>query len=138
MRVKDYFGQNRVKFVIIDPLDGIGDTIFMMLQINDKVLIASRPIGENQKKEFFIGAVVEFSAGLVKVTGVSWRIDSVTQAFTPKKTILTQIFSLNSGLYDCYSLPHSIKLNQVQFEQSQSGEVFIKDQKDFALDITFQ
>jgi len=97
-----------------------------MLEAGDKVLIAHRRLFEKDQPRCFVGSVLAYDAGLVKVHGYSFARNLMSGALLRKDDTRTRILSILSGSFLVYQLPKETKLDQVHFEM-RGTESFLTD-----------
>jgi hypothetical protein len=95
-----------------------------MLEPGNKLLIAHRRMFESEQPRYFVGEVVAYDAGLVKLEGYSFARDNMMAgAFLRKDDIRIKIVAIVSGTFIVYQLPDPTDVHQVRFEASEGGLV---------------
>ena len=107
----------------------------MLLQTGDKLLIAHRHLFEKDEARFFVGEVVGYEAGLVKVNGHSYVRDRMSGQTIGKSDERTKIFSLSSGTLLVYQLPDAVILDELRFETA-GAHLSVTDGKEFNMNLT--
>ena len=99
----------------------------MILEVGSKVLVVNRRMFENDKERFFIGLVDNCENGLAQVTGHTWVKDNFNGAFVRKEDLRTKVVALASPGLIVYLLPSAIQYNQLRFEMTDNGQVWLRD-----------
>ena len=91
-----------------------------LLSEGQKLMIAHRRLFPSDDARFFVGAVVAYSAGVVKVRGRTFVRDMSSGRINPKKDERTKIVSLASGTMLVYQLPDSVDLESFAFRVNEN------------------
>ncbi|MCA9132084.1 MAG: hypothetical protein KDA45_02980 [Planctomycetales bacterium] len=85
-----------------------------MLEPGNKLLVAHRRMFEKEDARYFVGEVVAYDQGIVKIAGFSFVRDAMSGNFIRKNDPRTKIVSLVSGAYIFYQLPEATDILQVR------------------------
>jgi len=107
----------------------------MMLVEGDCVLITHRRLYEKDDSRFFVGRVLAYDTGLVKVRGHSFVRDVVSGRILEKAEPRTKVFSISSGTLIVYQLPQAVSLESFKFV-AEEGKVLATDEKGFTMNLT--
>ena len=99
-----------------------------MLEAGNKVLISHRRLFANDEPRCFVGEVVSYADGLVKVQGYSFVRDLMQGVFLRKEDLRTKIISISSGSLLVYQLPDDTDVAAVKFE-THEAELVLTDGK---------
>lgn len=108
-----------------------------MLEIGNKVLIAHRRLYEKDESRYFVGEVLDYSDGVVKVKGYTFVRDLISGNFLRKRDPRTKIASILSGTMIFYMLPSETEIDSVHFEFNDS-ELDLVDAKGLKMNMTEQ
>ena len=107
-----------------------------MLETGNKILIAHRRMFESEQPRYFIGEVVAYAAGMVKVHGYSYARDVMrTGVFMRKDDLLTKIVAISSGAFIVYQLPEQTDIHQIRFDLSE-GKLSLMDGDSVIMNLT--
>ncbi len=98
----------------------------MILQSGDKVLIAHRRLFQNDEPRFFVGEVLAYEDGVMKIDGYSYVKDMSGGMVVRKDEPRTKIVSISSDAFLIYQLPADTRLESVKFE-NEEGVQFLTD-----------
>lgn len=107
----------------------------MLLEKGAKILASHRRLFEGDTARFFVGEVLEYQDGLVKVSGYSWTRD-VASGFHRKSDPRKKIISLSAGTVLVYELPKSVSVSEATIEQSGTHEVVLRDKNGVVMDLS--
>ena len=107
----------------------------MILQQGEKLHIIHRRYFEKEPRRHFIGAVDIYDAGLARVTGNVWVVDTVKFAFIKRPEKRIRIISLVSGDLLVNIIPPSVDLEKIYYHQEKKG-VRVTDGTDWYLDLS--
>lgn len=88
-----------------------------ILNPGEKVHIIHRRRFEHDPHRHFVGTVDAYEAGVVRVTGHVFGVDSMTFQFIRREDVRTRIVSAASGEVIINVLPASVKLDKVCYKQ---------------------
>lgn len=108
----------------------------MMIRPGDQLMIVHRRLFKEDSVRYFIGSVDEYEHGLVRITGRSFVRNDYTGDFLSKKGSMSKIFSMASGTHIIYVIPSNVNLALLRFEHNTDGEVWLKAEDDFELNLT--
>ncbi len=98
-----------------------------MLEAGEKLLVAHRRMFESEQPRYFVGEVVAYDSGIVKLAGYSFVRDNMSQgAFVRKNDARIKIVAVVSGTFIVYQLPDQTDVQQVRFE-SIDGDLRLTD-----------
>lgn len=106
----------------------------MILAEGDSLLIAHRRLFDKDDSRFFVGKVVAYDSGLVKVQGHSFVRDVISGRVIEKAEPRTKIFSLTSGTLIVYQLPASACLESFVLVADE-GRLRATDRKSFTMNL---
>ena len=98
-----------------------------MLEKGNKILISHRRLFKNDEPRFFVGEVLFYENGFVKIRGYTFVRDFTTGNMLRKDEQRVKIISLNSYGFLVYQLPDDIQVNDIHFENV-DGQILMKDQ----------
>ena len=87
-----------------------------MLEPGNVLLISHRRFFQNEEPRYFLGKVVKYEAGIVKVSGYTFVRDISAGSFIRKDDVRVKLISLTSGSYIVYQLPDDSDCEQARFE----------------------
>ena len=97
-----------------------------MLQPGNKVLIAHRRMFKDDSPRFFVGEVLCYDSGVVKLNGFSFSWDYTDGNLVKKNQARIKIVSLSAGTVFAYQLPDETNVDEVRFE-SKFGTTMLTD-----------
>lgn len=97
-----------------------------MLESGDKVLVAHRRLFEKDEPRYFVGQVLAYAEGVVKIRGHSFVRDVLKGSFVRKDDPRTKIVSIASGTFMLYQLPKDADLEAAKFE-AHDAELVLTD-----------
>ncbi len=98
-----------------------------MLEAGNKLLVAQRRMFPAEQPRYFVGEVVAFDSGLVKLVGFSFARDNMSEgAYIRKDDVRIKIVAIVSGTFIVYQLPDQTDIQQVRFE-SNEGDLRLTD-----------
>lgn len=106
-----------------------------MLQQKSLLLITYRRLFPEDDSRFFLGEVLAYQDGIVKVTGHTIVRDGVTGTMKEKSDARTKLFSISSGTLIVYELPGGMQLADLHFK-SQGIRLTLTNNADFAMDLS--
>ncbi len=98
----------------------------MILKSGDKLLIAHRRLFEKEEPRYFVGEVVAYEAGIIKLAGFSFVRDITSGSVIRKDEPRTKIVSVSSYAFLIYQLPDDLDIIKVSFE-NEEGQQFLTD-----------
>ncbi len=106
-----------------------------ILNPGEKVHIIHRRLFEHDPHRHFVGTVEAYDAGVVRVTGHVFAVDSMTFQFIRRADVRTRIVSAVSGEVIINVLPASVSLGKVRYKQ-EANLLRVTDGSDWHLDIS--
>lgn len=106
----------------------------MLLAEGDNLLIAHRRLFDKDESRFFIGKVVAYDAGLVKVQGHSFVRDVISGRIIEKAESRSKIFSLTSGTLLVYQLPGTVNMESFIL-RAEEGRLHATDGHGFVMNL---
>lgn len=106
----------------------------MLLNEGDNLLIAHRRLFDKDESRFFLGKVVAYDMGLVKVQGHSFVRDVLSGRIIEKAELRTKIFSLTSGTLLVYQLPGTVSMDSFVLTADE-GRLHATDGKGFKMNL---
>jgi hypothetical protein len=107
----------------------------MLLERGDVVLVAHRRLFEGDEARYFIGEVLGYDAGVVKLSGRSYARDLVSGELVGKAEERTKLVALASGTVLVYQLPRSVLRDRLAFH-TEDGETWLQDGEGFRMNLT--
>ena len=86
-----------------------------MLIKGDKILISHRRLFKDDAPRFFVGEVVAYDSGIVKLKGFSFSWDYTGGSFVKKDEPRIKIVSLSAGNVFAYQLPEDTFVGKTEF-----------------------
>ena len=108
----------------------------MILSNGSHVLIVHRRLFENDNTRFFIGIVLGYEVGIVKVQGHTFIKDAFSGEFIEKRDKRTKIFSIASGTLFVYELPTDLQIDSLTLSADRNGGMRLTDGINFSMDLT--
>lgn len=108
----------------------------MLLSPGDKLLVAHRRLYESDLPRLFVGAVVTYEAGFVKLAGYSWVREPVRGELRKKTDRRTKILSIASVGLICYELPNTLDIERLELTPGPQHQVLLTDGAGFTMDLT--
>jgi hypothetical protein len=93
----------------------------MLVDAGDKLLVAHRRLFERDAPRYFVGEVLDYQDGVVKITGYSFARDVSTSQVFRKADRRTKLVPLTTTAYIVYQLPEEIEIDAVEFDWSGGG-----------------
>lgn len=106
----------------------------MLLNEGDNLLITHRRLFDKDESRFFVGKVIAYEAGLVKVLGHSFVRDVISGRIIEKAELRTKIFSLSSGTLLVYQLPNAVHLDSFILH-AEEGRLRASDGQGFVMNL---
>lgn len=98
-----------------------------MLEAGNKLLVAHRRMFESEQPRYFVGEVVTYDSGIVKLAGYSFARDNMSQGgFIRKEDARIKIVAIVSGTFIVYQLPDQTDVQKVRFEATE-GDLRLTD-----------
>ena len=98
-----------------------------MLESGNKLLVAHRRMFESEQPRYFVGEVVTYDAGIVKLAGYSFARDNMSDGgFLRKDDARIKIVAISSGTFIVYQLPDQTAVEKVHFEAT-DGDLRLTD-----------
>ncbi|NIL95974.1 MAG: hypothetical protein GTO53_01720 [Planctomycetales bacterium] len=94
-----------------------------MLEPGNKILIAHRRLFEKDEPRFFVGEVLDYQAGIVKVSGYSFVREITSGKLLRKDDPRIKLVSITSGTMLLYQLPDDTEVSAVSFESHDSDTI---------------
>jgi hypothetical protein len=88
----------------------------MILEPGNKVLVAHRRLFVEEAQRFFVAEVLEYDAGMAKLEGYSFVVDTVRGLVLRKQDSRVKVVSLQSGTLIVYQLPGDTVVDNTRFE----------------------
>lgn len=107
----------------------------MLLETGAKILACHRRLFTEDTPRFFLGTVLAYEAGLLKVSGVTWTRDA-SRGFHKKQDPRTKMISLHAGTVIVYELPHEVDIGSLRMEQPSGTEIILTDDGKFKMDLS--
>jgi len=107
----------------------------MLLKKGDKLLVSHRRLFEQDEVRFFLGEVVDYETGVVKIKGHSFVRDKTSGVFLRKADEQVKVLSLSSGTLLVYQLPEGVGVDSLRFEVRDLNLSLI-DGKGFTMNLT--
>lgn len=99
----------------------------MLLEPSDKVLLAHRRLFDGDAPRYFIGEVVAYEDGIVKVRGYTFVRDAMSGQYVRKDDPRTKIISLSSSAFLVYELPPTADPSSARFTVTDRHAVLTDD-----------
>jgi hypothetical protein len=99
----------------------------MLLQPSDKLLLAHRRLFVGDSPRYFVGEVVHYESGVVKVRGFTFVREPMSGEVLRKDDMRTKIAALTSPGYLAYELPRSTDIAALRFIVSEEHIVLTDD-----------
>lgn len=106
-----------------------------MLEAGNNLLVAHRRLFADEEPRYFLGQVVEYSEGLVKVGGYTFVRDVSEGTFAKKNDLRIKIFALASPGLIVYQLPDAVDVESARFE-TMEGESFLTDGRSLRINMS--
>ena len=97
-----------------------------MLQPGNKILISHRRMFKDDAPRFFVGEVLNYDSGVVKLKGFSFSWDYTDGNLVRKNQSRIKIVSLSAGTVFAYQLPDETNVSEARFE-SKLGTTMLTD-----------
>ncbi len=107
-----------------------------MLAAGNKIVIAHRRLFDRDEPRYFIGEVVDYEQGIIKVSGYSFVRDAMTGNFIRKNDRRTKMVSL-AGAFLFYIIPDETNIDTVRFQVNEA-ELTLIDGKSMTMNMTEQ
>jgi hypothetical protein len=107
----------------------------MLLKKGDTLLVAHRRLFEQDEVRFFLGEVVDYEIGVVKIKGHSFVRDTTSGVFVKKADEQVKVLSLSSGTLLVYQLPDGVRVDSLRFNVKEPT-VSLIDGKGFTMNLT--
>ena len=107
----------------------------MLLEPGARILACHRRLFPEDSPRFFIGTVVDYEAGVLKVSGLTWTRDA-GRGFQKKRDPRTKVISLHAGTVIVYELPKEIDIGSLHLEQPSGTEIVLSDDAGFQMDLS--
>ena len=107
-----------------------------MLKQGEKLLIVHRRLFEKDTPRFFVGEVLIYEAGIVKVKGYTFVKDMFSGNMQKKSDLRTKVMSIVSGTLIVYQLPVTALLDSMRFTVDQDGGLVVTDEGGFSMDVS--
>lgn len=107
----------------------------IILEPGNKLLIAHRRLFDKDEPRFFVGEVLAYDAGTVKITGHSFVREMTSGKVLRKEDPRIKLISIASGTCLLYQLPDETDVHAVAFE-SQDGETTLTDGKHIKMNMS--
>lgn len=107
-----------------------------MLEQGEKLFIVHRRLFEKDTARFFVGEVLAYEQGIVKVRGYTFVKDMFTGNIKKKPDLRTKVLSIVSGTLIVYQLPVTVLLDLVRFSLDQDGGLMLMDEEGFSMDVS--
>ena len=99
----------------------------MILEQGNKLFVSQRRLYENDEPRFFVGEVLYYENGFVKIRGYTFVRDFTTGSMLRKDEERIKVISLDSYGFLVYQLPDAIDVDDIYFENIE-GQILMKDQ----------
>ena len=107
-----------------------------MLEAGNKIVIAHRRLFDRDEPRYFIGEVIDYEQGIIKVSGYSFVRDAMTGNFIRKNDRRTKLVSL-AGAFLFYLLPDATNIDTVRFH-AHEAELNLVDGRSLSMNMTEQ
>ena len=105
-----------------------------MLTAGNKVLISHRRLFQNDDPRYFLGEVIEYDAGIVKLGGFSFVWDMTGGRYIKKPQPRVKLVSLSAGTVFAYQLPDETEVGTAEFV-TQVGSTKLVDNSGLEIDM---
>ena len=95
----------------------------MILDPGNKVLVSHRRLFAQDEQRFFVGEVLAYDAGVAKLQGYSFVLDTMRGEVLRKDDSRVKIISVQSGSLIVYQLPDELAVDAVTFALDEAGLV---------------
>jgi hypothetical protein len=102
--------------------------VYIILEPGNKLLIAHRRLFDKDEPRFFAGEVLDYQAGVVKVSGYSFVREMTSGKVLRKDDVRIKLISITSGTVLLYQLPDETEVSAVAFV-SHDGDTKLTDGK---------
>ena len=93
----------------------------MLLRSGNKLLVTHRRLFERDAPRYFVGEVLAYEDGIVKLRGFSFVRDVSLSQLVRKEDPRTKLVPLASGSFIAYVLPDDVDVSEVYIEWSHSN-----------------
>lgn len=107
----------------------------MLLTNGSKILVCHRRLFPEDHRRFFFGSVEEYSDGIVKASGFTWKRDP-THGFQRKADRRIKLISIASGTVIVYELPREVDVEAIRIDQRGGHTVIATDGGKFQMDLS--
>src|SRR3954471_13759084 len=107
----------------------------MILRSGEKIHVIHRRHYEKDQHRHFVGTVEEYEAGVARVIGHVYTVDSAKFQYIRRPELRTRIISLVSGDLLVNILPPSVDLAKITYKTEKKG-VRVTDGSDWFLDLS--
>jgi hypothetical protein len=106
----------------------------MILKPGDKVFITHRRMYEKDEPRYFVGEVIAYDAGIMKVGGFSFVRDLGTGLVIRKDEPRVKILSISSYAFLIYELPPNSDIAAVTFAR-EDGKIVLTDGRHLSMNL---
>ena len=107
----------------------------MILKPGDKVFITHRRMFSKDEARFFVGEVIAYDAGIMKVGGFSFVKDYSSGTVVRKDEPRIKILSIVSNAFLIYEIPASSNIEAVQFKDV-NGTQMLTDGENLQMNVS--
>ena len=107
----------------------------MVLQKGEKIHVIHRRYFEKEPQRHFVGLVEAYDAGVARVTGHVFAVDSVKFVFFRRPDIRTRLIAIASGDVLVNIMPSEVDLEKIVYQQDKKF-LRVTDGKKWHLDIS--
>ena len=107
----------------------------MLLETGAKILACHRRLFQEDSPRLFIGTVVDYEAGVLKVSGYTFTRDA-GRGFQRKADPRTKLLSLHAGTVIVYELPKEVEISGLRVDQPGGTEILLSDEAGFRMDLS--
>lgn len=107
----------------------------MILRCGEKVHVIHRRLYDKDQHRHFIGTVEAYEAGVARVVGYVYTVDTVKFQYIRRPELRTRIISIVAGGLLINVIPPSVNLDKIIYKQEKKG-VRVTDGSDWHLDLS--
>jgi hypothetical protein len=98
----------------------------MLLESGNKLLVTHRRLFERDAARYFVGEVLAYDAGIVKLKGYSFVRDIGSSQLLRKDDARTKLVSLSAGSFIVYQLPDDVDISSAEIEWTRTS-LFLRE-----------
>ena len=107
----------------------------MILEAGNKVLVSHRRLFAQDEQRFFVGEVLGYDAGIVKLRGYSFVVDTIRGEVLRKEDARVKVIALHGGSLLVYQLCDTLSVEAVRFHFGEAALV-MTDGTDVVMNLT--